>query len=81
MQDVCEHFGLERDPGMGALHKVLGSEGFWDGDYGGVLVDRPFGTRTIQAGMQLGVFLLPLRACYLANLVKINLFLDMLILV
>ena len=34
---------------------------------------------TIQAGMQLGVFLLPLRACYLANLVKINLFLDMLI--
>ena len=25
---------------------------------------------TIQAGRQLGVFLLPLRACYLANLVK-----------
>ena len=30
---------------------------------------------TIQAGMQLLVFLLPFRACYLANLVKINLFL------
>ena len=32
---------------------------------------------TIQAGMQLGVFLLPLRACYLANPVEMNLFLGM----
>ena len=30
-----ETFGPELDPGMRALHKAPGGEGFWDGDYGG----------------------------------------------